>query len=36
MTPEDFLLNGNCDDCDQDPANCCLLGKCLLYKDEEE
>lgn len=30
---EDLMLNGDCDDCDQDPTECLNLGYC---KREEE
>lgn len=32
MLPEDYLLNGDCEDCDQDPTNCMSLGQCQSEK----
>lgn len=28
LSPEDMMLQGWCDDCDQDPTECMLRGKC--------
>ena len=32
MTPEDFLLNGDCDDCDRDPTECINSDRCRQYQ----
>ena len=37
MTPEEMLLDGWCDECDQDPAECINNGRCKgeVYKDDD-
>jgi hypothetical protein len=34
MDPLDMLLDGWCEDCDGDPAECINLGRCKGEKDE--
>ena len=29
MEPEQMLIDGWCDDCDMDPAECILKGQCM-------
>ena len=36
MDVEDYMLEGVCEDCDQDPAKCYNLGYCYYDKLNEE
>lgn len=33
---EDYVLDGDCDGCDQDPAECYNLGYCIYDHEQEK
>lgn len=36
MTPEDYIIEGICNGCDQDPAQCYNQGYCEYDEPEED